>query len=159
MTTIQQYLGVPKNWPINEDVKHAIILMPTKEDIKKGDPKDPMGCALHNAACRMFNIPNCAIGGRRAYIPQKDEKGNWYIARMRALPRTQAAIKKFDRTGVMPEGGFKFQPLAPSDKFKYKRKYMRLWYKGRVGKDGTNRHWSKHRRNVRCLPMAIRNIA
>src|SRR6267378_5215365 len=125
--TIQKYLKVPASWPVKEAIKHEIVLMPNARDIKTADKKDPTGCALHNAACRVYNIPNCAIGGRWAYIPQRDSKGKYYIARVQATAQTQKAIKKFDRTGTMPEGGFRFTPLAPSHRYKYKNEYNKTW--------------------------------
>jgi hypothetical protein len=121
--TVQQYLDVPSDWKVKEKIKHSIVLMPNKEDIRKATPRNPRACALHNAACRMFEIPNCAIGGRWAYIPQKDERGKWYIARMQAPMSTRRAIKKFDTTGKMPEGGFEFVPIAPSHTYKSKKAY------------------------------------
>ena len=63
--TIQQYLGLPKTWPVKEKIKHAIVLTPNKADIRNADRKDPQACALHNTACRVFNVPNAAIGGRK----------------------------------------------------------------------------------------------
>lgn len=154
--SIQEYLGLPKSWPVKEKIKHAIMILPNEKDIKSANKKDPQACALHHAACRLFNVPNAAIGGRWAYIPQRDERGNPYIARMQAPPKTQAAIKKFDRTGVMPEGGFKFVPLNPSQMYLYKRRYMRLWTAGKVGGQGKRRKWSSHRRQLRALPMTLR---
>jgi hypothetical protein len=121
--TVQQYLNVPEEWKVKENIKHSIILTPNKEDIRKAKRRDPQACALHNAACRMFGIPNCAIGGRWAYIPQKDEKGKFYIARMQAPVKTRAAIRKFDETGKMPEGGFVFAPIAESHTYKRKKVY------------------------------------
>lgn len=153
MKSIHKYLGLPENWPVRDNLQHTIVLMPTKEDIKKANKSDPQSCALHNAACRMFNVSNCAIGGRIAYIPQKDEKGNSYIGRFSAPQKTQAAIKKFDRRGIMPEGGFVFRPVAPSNRLGAKRKYYRLWYNGKVG--GQGRKTKPHRRSTRCIPFAM----
>lgn len=153
MKSIHGYLGLPANWKVRDNLKQTIILMPTKEDIKSADKADPMACALHNAACRMFHVPNCAIGGRIAYIPQKDEKGQWYIGRFAAPPKTIAAIKKFDRRGVMPEGGFLFRPVSESNRLGAKRKYNRLWYAGKVG--GQGRKMKQYRRSTRCIPFAM----
>lgn len=121
--TIHDYLHVPKTWPVVEKIKHEIVLFPNKADAKKAKRKDPLACALHNAACRMFDIPNCAIGGRWAYIPQKDAKGKFYIARVQATQETQRAIRNFDRTGTMPLGGFRFIAIAPSHTYKKKDAY------------------------------------
>ena len=122
--TIQEYLGVPPNWPVVEKIKHEIVLLPSASDIKRGKRNNPRACALHNAACRMFDIPNCAIGGRWAYIPQRDHRGKYYIARMQATEATQRAIQKFDRTGVIPVGGFHFRPIAPSHRYEVKNAYQ-----------------------------------
>lgn len=79
--TVQEYLGVPATWPVVEKIKHEIVLMPNAKDVRSAKRHDPMGCALHNAACRTYDVPNAAIGGRWAYIPQRDGKGKPYIAR------------------------------------------------------------------------------
>ena len=123
--TIQEYLGVPGEWEVREKLRHEIVLHPNRDDIRKAKVRDPLACALHNAACRMYDIPNCAIGGRWAYIPQRDVKGRYYIARMQAPLETQAAIKKFDRTGEMPEGGFRFTPIAKTHRYAVKNAYQR----------------------------------
>lgn len=151
--SINKYLSLPDNWPVKDDLKQTIVLMPTAHDIKTAKTSDPTHCALHNAACRMFAVPNCAIGGRIAYIPQKDEKGNYYIGRFAAPNKTMAAIKKFDRRGVMPEGGFIFRPVSPSNRLGAKRKYYRLWAAGRVG--GQGRKIRNYRRPTRCMPLAL----
>jgi hypothetical protein len=121
--TVQEYLRVPDDWPVREKIRHEIVLMPNKEDIRTAKQKDPRACALHNCACRVFDIPNCAIGGRWAYIPQRDAKGRPYIARMQAPAETQRAIKHFDKTSEMPEGGFRFIPIAESHTYKRKNAY------------------------------------
>jgi hypothetical protein len=121
--TVQEYLSVPAEWPVVEKLKHEIFLMPNKQDIKTAKPNDPRACALHNAACRIFDIPNCAIGGRWAYIPQRDAKGKPYIARMQAPAETRRAIRHFDKTGEMPVGGFRFIPIAESHTYKRKAAY------------------------------------
>lgn len=151
--SINKYLNLPDNWPVKDNFKQSIILMPIKSDITKAKKTDPTHCALANAACRMFHVPNCAIGGRIAYIPQKDEKGRFYIGRFAARPKTQAAIKRFDRTGKMPEGGFIFTPVAPSNRLGAKRKYYRLWAAGKVG--GHSHKIRKYRRPTRCMPLAL----
>src|SRR5271154_5527794 len=110
MATVQEYLGLPEKWPIVENIKYSIMLMPNKADIKHGKKGDPRACALHNAACRIFNIPNCAIGNAHAYIPQRDSRGRFFIARMKTPAKTREAVRIFDKTGKMPEGGFLFVP-------------------------------------------------
>lgn len=158
--TIHDYLGVPKTWPIVEKIKHKIVLMPSKEDVKTADKKDPLKCALHNTACRVFNIPNCAIGGRWAYIPQRDAKGKFYIARMQATVHTQKAINKFDKTGEMPEAGFTFVPIAKSHFYKAKRKYCAKWRKEEVGFGTYKKRTNTPRRiKTRCLPKTFQEHA
>lgn len=155
MPSIHEYLNVPKSWPVRENVKHEIVLMPNKQDIRRAKQKDPRACALHNAACRMFDIPNCAIGGHSAYIPQRDKNGKYYIARMYAPQETRLAIQKFDKTGVMPEGGFRFAPVPDSLKLEVKRKYQKKRYRAiasgekPAAKRGPAR---KHRRPLRAIP-------
>ena len=159
MASIHDYLDVPATWPIKENIKHEIVLMPNAKDIKTAKKGEPMACALHNAACRVFDIPNCAIGGRWAYIPQRDAKGKMYIARMQATQETQQAIKVFDRTGKMPEGGFRFIPIAETHKFAAKRKYMKLWHRGEVGHNrASNKPGKKRMRKVptRSIPTGVR---
>ena len=154
--TIHEYLGVPKTWPVKENIKHEIVLMPNAKDIKTAKKKEPRACALHNAACRTFEIPNCAIGGRIAYIPQRDAKGKMYIARVQANAETQRAIKRFDRTGKMPTGGFTFIPLADGLTFKSKRTYMRKWQRGEVGHNSPARQVKRpNLRNVRAIPRSF----
>ena len=155
MSTVQDYLGVPNSWKIVENIKHEIMLMPNKADIKFAKKKDPRGCALHNAACRVYEIPNCAIGGRIAYIPQRDAKGKPYIARVEATDETQRAIRTFDRTGKIPEGGFRFRPIAPSQGMKVRAKYMRERYHNQ---DGPARDYTprlKKRSNLRAMPRSL----
>lgn len=123
--SVQEYLGVPPTWPVKENVKHEIVLMPNKTDIRRGKPGNPKACALHNAACRVFNVPNAAIGGKIAYIPQRDTTGKPYIARVRATPDTQKAIRTFDKTGKLPESGFRFSPVPKHESAVVKRVYMR----------------------------------
>lgn len=160
MTTVQEYLGVPKSWKIKEDIKHSIVLMPSKRDIQKAKKLDPRACALHNAACRMFDIPNCAIGGRFAYIPQRDEKGNYYIARVEAPDTTRAAIHAFDKTGKIPLGGFVFYPICQSQRYKAKSSYNAAWKRGDVGNPETRNKYTTPRKKrigtVRALPLALR---
>lgn len=155
--SIQEYLDVPSHWPVKENIKHEIVLMPNKHDIKTANKGDPLSCALHNTACRVFGVPNCAIGGRWAYIPQRDHKGKHYIARMAANRETQKALALFDKTGEMPEGGFIFRPISESQKYAKKRAYMKKWNKGEVGGTGKKRPGQKKRRvKSRSLPMSIR---
>jgi hypothetical protein len=71
---------------------------------------------LCRADIRHFNIPAAAIGGLWAYIPQRDEKGNHYIAKVMAHPTTAEAIRVFHIDGTMPEGGFRFVPAARSNR-------------------------------------------
>lgn len=148
--TVQEYLGVPSEWPVKEKLKHEIVLTPNKQDIKTAKRQDPRACALHNAACRMFDIPNCAIGGRWAYIPQRDAKGNHYIARMQAPTETREAIQKFDKTGEMPAGGFRFVPIAPSHQYKAKNSYNRAV---RTGEHVTNASKKRKVTKKRLPPM------
>ncbi len=150
--TINEYLNVSSTWPIKEKIKHEIVLMPTKNDIKSAIKGEPMACALHNAACRMYDIPNCAIGGRWAYIPQRDNKGKMYIARMQATKETQQAIIEFDKTGEMPEAGFRFIPIAPSHRFAVKRAYNKQWI---ANPDAKPRKHQKHRKSSRCIPRTV----
>lgn len=152
--SIQKYLGVPKSWPIKEDIKHRIVVMPNAADVKAADRHDPCGCALSKAACRLFDVPAAAIGGRIAYIPQRDANGKPYIARVRAASATRVAIRRFDQTGTMPKYGFVFVPLAPSDLIKYKRTYMRKWGKGEVGHNQMAGRKMGARR-FRCLPTNV----
>lgn len=133
--SIQEYLGLPKATKIREKIKHEILLMPTPEDIKGGKISDPKGCALHNAACRMYDIPNCAIGPRISFIPQRDHKGELYIARVAASGATRRAIIKFDRSGKMPLGGFRFLPLAKADTYAGKE-MQNAKYLARIAKGG-----------------------
>lgn len=154
--TINEYLGVPETWPVVEKIKHQIVLMPNKQDIKKAKRQDPRACALHNAACRMFDVPNCAIGGRWAYIPQRDAKGKMYIARMQASGETQDAIQHFDKTGEIPEGGFRFRPIARSHYYKAKNAYNKKWQAGEVGNTGQERKITKRRRPpTRAIPRHL----
>jgi hypothetical protein len=159
--TIQQYLKLPSTWKIEENVKHAI--MPNAADIKNAEKSNPQGCALRNTACRVFDIPNAAIGGRCAYIPQRDSKGKYYIARMRATALTMRAIEAFDKTGEMPKGGFTFVPLTKSDRFMNKRTYMKKWTAGKVGGNGKspinkprNRKIHARKMSTRTIPMNVR---
>lgn len=155
--TIQEYLGLPESWPVKEKIKHEIILMPNAQDIKNAKKSDPQACALHNTACRVFNIPNAAIGGRWAYIPQRDSKGRYYIARMQADPETQRALIKFDKDGSMPEFGFRFVPISPSHYYENKKVYMRKWSKKEVGHNQEPRgKLKKHRLKTRTIPMNVR---
>lgn len=119
--SIQDYLGVPKDWKVKENVKHEILLMPTAQDIKQGKISDPKGCALYNTACRMFDVPTCAIGPRFSFIPQRDNKGRMYIARVAATNATRKAIIQFDKTGTMPIAGFRFIPLTKGNTYAGKK--------------------------------------
>lgn len=150
--SIQEYLGVPKSWKMVEKVRHEIVLMPNKEDIKTAKRHDPLGCALHNAACRVFGIPNCAIGGRWAYIPQRDHKGKPYIAKMQATSETQRAIEAFDKTGTMPPFGFRFIPIAPSHFTKQKAVYNEDSYRRSKGRRKMRRRHHKVVTGMRVLP-------
>jgi hypothetical protein len=91
----------------------------------------------------MFDIPNCAIGGRFAYIPQRDARGRFYIARMEAPVETQRATKLFDKTKEMPEGGFRFVPVSPSQRVAAKKVYKKKWDSGEVGNKGGKRKFKK----------------
>jgi hypothetical protein len=165
-STIHDYLNLPVDWPVKENIKHEIVLFPNTRDIKKAKKSDPQACALHNAACRMFDIPNCAIGGNYAYIPQRDAKGKYYIARVASTAETRKAIKVFDKTGKMPEGGFHFVPLTASTKLDEKKKYFKKWAKGEVGvknnpaakaSGGKKKKMTKQRRIVplRSMPRSF----
>lgn len=127
MAKIHEYLGVPASWPIRENIKHEIVLVPTRTDVRTAKQKDPRGCALHNAACRMYDVPNCCIGSRYSYIPQRDPKGRMYIARVQATYDTRRAIREFDKTGKMPEAGFRFIAVNFDNTLKRNREKMREW--------------------------------
>lgn len=155
--SIQQYLGLPEAWKIKENIKHEIILMPSRQDVERARKRDPKGCALRNAACRIFGVPNCAIGGRWAYIPQRDSKGKYFIARMQASAPTQRAIKEFDTKGTMPAGGFRFIPVTKNQSSEVKKVYMRKYHKGLVGHNSpTRKKYVKRLRATRSLPMNVR---
>lgn len=157
MSSIHEYLGLPEKWPIIENIKYSITLMPNKDDIKSANRLDPKACALHNAACRTFNIPNCAIGARHAYIPQRDGKGRYYIARLMAPAQTRDAIKKFDKTGEMPEGGFVFHPCPKSQTLKSMRIHSRAQYE-RMMSGAKIRKIAKRKKKmvvVRRLPTGV----
>jgi hypothetical protein len=149
--------SVPADWPVKENLKHEIVLMPNARDIKTAKKQDPRACALHNAACRMFDIPNCAIGGRWAYIPQRDKTGKHYIARMQAPIETRKAIQHFDKTGEMPEGGFRFVPIAPSHRYKAKNSYNKSVRTGdHIPTSGKKRKISKKRLPpMRAIPRTF----
>lgn len=156
--TIQKYLDLPADWKIKENIKHAIVLMPSTSDIEGADRKNPQGCALRNAACRVFDVPNAAIGGRCAYIPQRDSRGKHYIARVRATMPTMKAIEEFDKTGKMPKAGFTFVPLTKCDQYKNKRAYMKAYYAGKGvgnGKSPVNKATNK---KIRARKMSTRTI-
>lgn len=157
--TVQEYLGVPKTWPVKENIKHRIVLAPSKTDIRKAKRLDPQACALHNAACRMYGIPNCAIGSNYAYIPQRDERGKYYIARVQATSETKRAIKKFDKTGEMPEGGFIFAPVTRTQTVAAMTKYRKKWHKGLVGNKANPRKIKVKRRKImaphRAMPRGM----
>lgn len=158
--SIQQYLGLPESWKIKENIKHEIILMPSQKDVKNAKQRDPKGCALRNTACRVFGVPNAAIGGRWAYIPQRDGKGNYYIARMQATKLTQDALKEFDTKGVMPAAGFRFIPVRKSQFSEVKKAYMRKYHKGLVGHNSNTRNkYVKRLKSTRTIPMNIRTTA
>jgi hypothetical protein len=148
--TIQEYLGVPSDWKVKENIRHEIVLMPNARDIKTAKCREPTGCALHNAACRTFDIPNCAIGGRWAYIPQRDAKGKPYIARVQATVATRRAIKAFDETGEMPEAGFRFIPIAPCQTARAKNRYNAVYQAKDKDPDAAPRSWN--RRVTRAMP-------
>jgi len=152
-STVQKYLGVPESWQVKENIKHEIVLMPNKRDIRTAKPRDPCACALHNAACRMFDIPNCAIGAGFAYIPQRDARGKFYIARMRPTTETQRAIKRFDKTGEMPEGGFRFVPVSTGITLKKLRTYQRL--RAKLGNTSPKRAVKRRRTPSRAIPRAF----
>lgn len=162
--TIQEYLGVPSNWKVKKTIKHEIVLMPNEEDIRNATPSDPRGCALKNTACRVFDIPNAAIGARCSYIPQRDSKGRWYIARMYTGKDTARAIQLFDKTGTMPKGGFRFTPLTKSQHFKTQRDYAKKRRLGEVGNNSKPRTVKPRRVHTRAvktrtIPMNIRTAA
>lgn len=154
-TSIQAYLGVAESWRVREKIQHELIIFPNKEDIRSAKKKDPLACAIHNAACRIFNIPNCAIGGRWAYIPQRDERGNFFIAKMQSTAATQRAIAEFDRSGKMPEGGFRFIPLAPTHHSSHIKKAHKL--KRKAVKTNPKRAYVKKMKKIqlRSLPTSI----
>lgn len=154
-STVQQYLGLPTDWPVVEKVKHEIVLMPNAADIKTATKGDPRACALHNAACRVFDVPNCAIGGRWAYIPQRDKTGKHYIARVQAPKETQDAIHHFDKTGEMPTGGFRFIPIAKSHRYKAKNAYNKKHRKVATPAD-KKRKLTKRHRVFRSMPTGLR---
>jgi len=129
LTVIQQYLGLDKNIPIRENIDHEIVIMPLPQDIKRGKASDPRGCALHNAACRVYGDEHCAIGPIYSFIPQRDGNGRLYIARVAADRRTRKAIIKFDKTGVMPVAGFRFTPVPKGHTYDEKRKANRRYTK------------------------------
>jgi hypothetical protein len=153
--TVQQYLRVPDTWPVKENIKHELVIMPTQQDVTGAKKGEPMACALHNAACRMFEIPNCAIGGRSAYIPQRGANGKMYIARMQATKPTQRAIRHFDKTGELPIAGFHFIPIPKSDHLKEKRTYMKEWEAGAVKTKRKSRKQPKHHKVYRSIPKSF----
>lgn len=158
--SIQSYLGLPDTWKIKENMRHEILLIPSKADVANARQKDPKGCALRNAACRIFGVPNAAIGGRWAYIPQRDDKGRMYIARMQASGPTQRAIKQFDEKGVLPIAGFHFIPVTKNQSSHEHKLYMRKYHAGKVGHNSPRRKkYTKRLRTTRTIPMNVRTSA
>lgn len=151
--SIQEYLGVPEDWPIVERIKFNIILLPNRDDIRKAKPHDPRACALHNAACRTFGVPNAAIGADIAYIPQRDARGRPFIARVAPTAQTAKAIREFDKTGRMPEGGFSFIPLSKSRHLKAQRDYRANYIA--QGRHKSARGTSKRRTPERQIPRTF----
>ena len=124
---IHAYLGVPEYWQIVEVLDHTIVIHPNGADIKSGERHEPNACALAHAACRLFDVPAAVIGLKFAYIPQRDEQGRPYIARVMASKATQEAIKSFDKRGSLPKAGFVFRSVPPSERLVYSRRRKKEW--------------------------------
>ena len=79
---------------------------------------------------------------------------------MQAPEETRKAIQKFDKTGEMPEGGFRFVPIALSHRYKNKNNYNKSVRTGEhVPNAGKKRKVTKKRLPpMRAIPKRFQEI-
>lgn len=124
--TIQEILGVPVHYGVNQRHKTGLHL----ERIGDGGVRgDPCNCAIAQEARRVNGHP-AAIFARMAYFVLTDAKGRPYIAKLQSTEATRKKIRTFDRTGMMPAGGLDFIPIAESHTTEGRRLRRQIDYKG-----------------------------
>lgn len=108
-----------RTFPIAEpDVGMLIVI--TERGVSNGVSKDPWNCAIANSARETAGAIAAMIGATVAYIVLRIN-GETIACRFSVPSKTRAAIEHFDRTGEMPAEGFRFLPIAPSNRSDSKR--------------------------------------
>ncbi len=114
---IRTFRGLPLR-----DATHDLLLQVTNSDKKKGIPKDPEHCAMAVSWCRMAGDPQAeaVIGRGIAHIKMRDEDGMWFWCRFRLTELTALRARKFDRTGIADEAGYRLTAPSISQNLDYR---------------------------------------
>ncbi len=147
---IRTFRGLPLR-----DATHDLLLQVTNSDKKKGIPKDPEHCAMAVSWCRMAGDPQAeaVIGRGIAHIKMRDEDGMWFWCRFRLTELTALRARKFDRTGIADEAGYRLTAPSISQNLDYRAAHP---WKKEIKRPGSRRRY--HTKPI-TLASTFRNTA
>ncbi len=90
------------------DADRPQTIVITKDDVKKGNTKDPGGCAAALACCRDLRATEARIHVTKAYVKIRNR---WY--RFRTPTALSREIVAFDRGGKFEPGEYELKPIKP----------------------------------------------
>lgn len=103
-----------QGYPVREATAQLRIVV--KEcDAVRAKRKDPSLCVIANACLRLYDCPAVYIYRQVAYVVLPDENGKQWAERYHVSAAVRAAIKRYDKTGVPPVGGFLLLPPPKSE--------------------------------------------
>jgi hypothetical protein len=89
------------------------------QNVKRGDNKNPNGCAAARAFCEMEGVVAAKVHITRTYLKYKDKKTKkeqW--VRFQTPDAVRGEIIGFDRGGTFEPGEYQFPPIQSSLQFK-----------------------------------------
>jgi hypothetical protein len=102
--------------PVKDSRKRLTIHI-TKNDVEKGDVKDPGACAAARCIKRELGVKDVRVHIGRTYVDMGD---HWLRYRTSKGLRTE--IVAFDRGGSFEPGEYDLVQIPPQDQFDHKRK-------------------------------------
>lgn len=92
---------------------HTIEVSPSPEDLARAVPRNPHECAIAQERKRSTHAP-AQIGTDKAILPRLIE-GKLTMLRTKVPASTRRGLDTFDATGELPDGGFLFKGVPPSE--------------------------------------------
>ncbi len=133
------------------DLEHkaSIYVTTINADVRKAIKCDPNNCAIAYAWKRTAGVPVAQIGCTIAYLPMI-YKGKMVAMRCKVPKETRDAIARFDKTGKMPAGGFRFVGISPNNTMTAQRnqqkRFRQRW--GTVHAPNGKQHKPRYKRNA-----------